>query len=94
VQNGGLVSDISAVLLPDARRRTDLYRVTLTDASGQFHLDRLPPGDYKVFAWDDVDEDAWYDPEFMRMHENEGVAIRIGEGRTEMVRLNINGARR
>jgi hypothetical protein len=90
VLNAANASDLTIVLLPNYRRRTDLYRSVLSDAAGQFRFDRLPPGDYKIFAWEDVDEDAWYDPEFMRLHENEGVGVRVVEGRTETVAVNLS----
>ena len=86
-QKPDLAADVSIVLLPDVRRRTDLYRSTTTDASGQFHFDRLPPGDYKVFAWEVVEDGAWFDPEFMQTHEGEGVRVRITEGRVESVEV-------
>jgi protocatechuate 3,4-dioxygenase beta subunit len=88
--NAASGSDITVVLLPEVRRRTDLYRTTLTEGAGQFQFDRLPPGDYKVFAWEAVDDDAWFDPEFMKMHEDEGVPVRVVEGRTQSVEVNLN----
>src|SRR5215471_18618803 len=66
------VADASVVLVPDIRRRTDLYRSASTDARGRFHFDRVPPGDYKVLSWEEVEEGAWYDPEFLRAGENRG----------------------
>src|SRR5205814_2285582 len=49
------VADASVVLLPDVRRRTDLYKTVTTDPFGRFQLERVPPADYKIFAWTDVD---------------------------------------
>jgi hypothetical protein len=85
----GLVADVSVVLVPDVRRRTELYRTTTTDTAGRFHFDRVPPGDYKAFAWEEVQEGAWFDPEFMRANENRGVPVRIAEGRTENARIEV-----
>lgn len=76
-------ADCLVVLVPDVRRRTDLYKTTSTDSSGRFRFDRIPPGDYKVFAWQEVDDEAWYDPEFMRAYENRGTPVRIVEGQTQ-----------
>jgi hypothetical protein len=85
----GSISDVSVVLIPDVRRRTELYRSTTTDVSGRFHFDRVPPGDYKIFAWGEVQDGAWYDPEFLRTVENRGTPIRILEGRTENTRVEV-----
>lgn len=80
-------ADLSVVLVPNLRNRTDLYRTATTDASGQFHFDRIPPGDYKLFAWEDVQDGAWFDADFLRENENQGTPVRIVEGKTETVRL-------
>jgi hypothetical protein len=81
------VAEASVVLVPDVRWRTDLIRSASTDASGRFHIDRVPPGDYKVFSCEEVEDGAWYDPEFLRAVENRGTPAHILEGRTETVRV-------
>ena len=73
----GPVRDASVVILPDLRQRTDLYRAVTTDLSGRFEIDRVPPGDYKIFAWADVDHDAWFDQDFMRDYDNRGSLLVI-----------------
>jgi hypothetical protein len=83
------VGDASVVLVPDVRSRKELYRSASTDASGRFHFDRVPPGDYKVLSWEEVEEGAWYDPEFLRSVGNRGTPVRILEGRTEIVRVEV-----
>jgi hypothetical protein len=83
----GSLADVSVVVVPDVRRRTELYRTTVTDVSGRFHFDRVPPGDYKIFAWEEAQDGAWYDPEFLRAHENRGMPMRVLEGRTETARI-------
>ena len=77
------------VLVPDVLRRTELYRTATTDVSGRFHLNRVPPGEYKVFSWEEVQDGAWYDPEFLRAHENRGKPIRVMEGRGESVSVEV-----
>ena len=89
VNRQGTLADVSVVLVPNVRRRTELYRTTTTDVSGRFHLDRVPPGDYKVFSWEEVEDGAWYDPEFLRANENRGVPIRIVDGQTASVQAEV-----
>jgi hypothetical protein len=79
--------DIPVVLLPDNRRRFDLYFNTTTDPAGRFRLERIPPGSYRVFAWTDVEASSWYDPEFMRNYESQGVSIRIVDDATQETQL-------
>jgi hypothetical protein len=83
-------ADVSVVLVPDVRVRTDLFKTTISDSSGRFRFDRLPPGNYKVFAWQEVENGAWFDPEFLRTHENRGQAVRVAEGSTESVQVALN----
>jgi hypothetical protein len=72
--------DVSVVLIPDVRRRTDLFKSTTSDLSGRFHFDRVPPGDYKIFAWSAVDDGAWFDPDFMTTQENGGKPVHVDSG--------------
>jgi hypothetical protein len=78
----GPAADIPVALLPDLRSRNELYRTTTSDASGRFHIDLIPPGDYKLFSWEEVEEGAWYDPEFMKANESRGVEVHISEAMT------------
>jgi len=61
-------------------KRFSIYRSATTDAFGKIHLDGVVPGDYKIYAWESVENGAWTDPNFMRAYTNNGVAIRVTEG--------------
>jgi hypothetical protein len=76
------VAGVTVVLVPDSarRKRYDLYRQATSDSSGRIHLDNVVPGDYKVFAWEVVESNAWTDPDFLRSYENNGASVRITEG--------------
>jgi hypothetical protein len=60
--------------------RMDMYKSTSTDPDGRFQLQGLPPGEYKVFAWDDIDKNALVDLDYMRQFESLGTTVRINEG--------------
>jgi hypothetical protein len=81
--------DVSVALLPDVRRRTDLYKSTTTDPSGRFRFEGVPPGDYKLFAWVEVESDAWYDSDFMSTYENRGKPVRVAEGSKQEVQVTV-----
>jgi protocatechuate 3,4-dioxygenase beta subunit len=76
---------IFVTLIPDIATarlyRTDMYKTTATDAEGRFEVKGLPPGDYKVFALEGFEKDAWLDPEFFKPYEDRGLSIKVGEGR-------------
>ena len=75
-------SGVTVVLVPDSarRKRYDLFRQATSDASGRVRIDNVVPGDYKVFAWEVVDANAWTDPDFLSNYESNGVGVRITEG--------------
>jgi len=84
-------SGATVVLVPDPprRQRFDLYYAVTSDTSGRFHVDSVAPGDYRLFAWEDVRADAWQDPDFIRLYEDRGKPMRIGEGSKENVELRL-----
>ena len=73
----------------DRLYRTDMYRVVGTDKDGRFRLQGLAPGDYRVFAWENVERGTWLDSTFIRLNEERGVTIRVEEGKTQTATLPI-----
>jgi len=80
-------------LVPDQarRKRFDLFRSAIADPTGRVHFEGIPPGDYKIFAWEDIGENAWQDPDILRIHEDRGQAVKIGEGSRLEMRLRVIG---
>jgi len=79
------------VLIPEParRRRTDLYKVVVSSADGSFAIRGIGPGDYKVFAWENVEPNAYLNDEFMRQYEEKGTPVRVGPGGNNFVRPAI-----
>jgi protocatechuate 3,4-dioxygenase beta subunit len=78
------------VLVPDAnhRSRFDLYQTQTTDQYGHFDFRGLPPGDYKLFSWEEVEGYAWQDPEFLKPIEDQGEKIELNESDQKTVNLS------
>ena len=68
--------------------RTDMFRTASTDRAGSFQVKGLPPGDYRVYAWEGLDKDTWLDPDFVQ-NESRGRSIHIEEGKTSNVDVPI-----
>jgi len=72
---------VGVALVPDPSqvKRIDMYRNATSDASGKVHWDGVIPGDYKIFAWEDIENGAWADPEFMRNFDGRGTSVHIDD---------------
>lgn len=76
------LASATVVLIPDATRRSDseYYRVATSDRSGAFRLSSVPPGDYLLFVFEQIERDAYMDPEFIQQNEELGKPVRVEEG--------------
>src|SRR5262249_31646419 len=81
----------TVTLIPDARQRnrSDLYRYVATDRTGRFRLEDIPPGDYELFAWEEIERGAWQDPDYLQTYRGRGKSIHITEGSRESVQLTV-----
>lgn len=72
-----------AVLIPsgsdDRRSRLDLYKSAMSNEKGQFTFIGITPGDYKLFAWDGMEQNRYFDPEFLKTYEAKGKTVHVGE---------------
>jgi hypothetical protein len=80
-----VLANRTVVLVPEVRlrQRSDLYQVVSTNSAGRFQIEGIAPGDYKLFAWENVETGAWQNPNFIQAYENAGRPIRINEGSAE-----------
>jgi hypothetical protein len=76
------VSLATVVLLPDGQPpfRPDRHKTFTTDESGRFQFRGLPPGEYRLLAWEDVDPGAWFSTSFLSSYEGTAVQLRLTEG--------------
>lgn len=86
-----LQTNVTVVLVPDParRQRSDAYENAFTGDSGRAHIEGVVPGDYKAFAWEDVEGGAWQDPDFIRKFEDRGKPVRILEGGVVSTELRV-----
>jgi 5-hydroxyisourate hydrolase-like protein (transthyretin family) len=79
---------VTAVPVSGSLRR-DMNKLVTTDASGNFTLHGLPPGDYKIFAWEQVDANAWMDRDYRQPFENLAASAKVQESTSPTVTLRL-----
>jgi hypothetical protein len=74
-------------LVPDPPRpeQSNLYRTAPTDQSGQFNLDSLRPGKYRIYAWEELEPGLQFEPEILRAVESRGTAVTVAESATQQL---------
>jgi hypothetical protein len=78
------------VAVPDRLRfRTDLYRPAAIDPGGKFTFPSLPPGDYRIFAWESVEANGWFDPDLLARSEGRAHSVHVAEMSTQTISMQI-----
>jgi hypothetical protein len=81
---------IQVVLIPDQQRnRRDLYKLGTSDQNGQFRMRAIAPGDYKLFAWEDLEQGAYNDPDFLRKYEALGMPVKVSESAKQNIDVKV-----
>jgi carboxypeptidase family protein len=80
--NGLPAAGVWVVLVPDEAHRHEfhLFKQRTTDQYGRFDFRGIAPGDYKLFSWEQVEQNAWEDPDFLKAFEPKGEGISLAEG--------------
>jgi hypothetical protein len=90
VDASGNPSPGATVLLapePRLRGQSARFKHVSADQSGHFEIRGIAPGEYKVFAWDDVEEGIWNDPDFLKECEKNGEPVTVREKSKETVKV-------
>jgi hypothetical protein len=64
-------------LVPNRPRWQEDFRHVVTDPSGRFEWIGIPPGEYKAYAWDEVEDGEWNDPDFLRQFAKQAEAVTV-----------------
>ena len=79
------------VLAPDERRREQrhLYKLVTADQTGRFMVQGVAPGDYLLYAFEDLESGAHQDPEYLKPFERSAEKIRVEESGRETRQLKL-----
>jgi hypothetical protein len=89
--NKKLSINSTVVLVPSTiHRQNDLmYKTAKTDEKGQYSLKGVAPGEYTVYAWENVPTTAWMNSEFLAKYANRGRQLVISQGTRADVQLEL-----
>ena len=86
------VAGSTVVLIPTSEKRREqfqFHKTVNTDQHGHFILKGLEPGEYKLFAWEDIENGAWMDPEVLQPAESKGKTIVLRQSSRESVDMRV-----
>ena len=70
----------TVILVPDRTDAAQRYKSGTTDQNGHYVLRGLTPGKYKLYALDQIDAGAFYDPDYMAAFESKAETLEVSEG--------------
>ena len=76
-------------MVPAARNRIDLYKTASTDQYGRFTFSNVAPGDYRVFAWEDIPPGVYMDVAYVARFEDRGIAAHVKQGAGVSVQVRV-----
>jgi hypothetical protein len=87
--NENPVPGATILLAPDRRSRADLFKSVTSDQNGRYEFAASAPGDYMLFAWEDVEPEAWNDPDFLKEYEKQGEKVVLEANARTGVNLHL-----
>jgi protocatechuate 3,4-dioxygenase beta subunit len=70
------------VLAPEEKARREqewFYSHVTADRAGSFTLKNIAPGNYMLYAWEEIESGAYLDPDFLKPFESKAQAVSIKE---------------
>jgi hypothetical protein len=79
------------LLAPNGKFRhvTSFNRFTATDDNGHFAIKNATPGEYRLYALEEFDQQSIQDPDFLKPFEKHGVPVTLREGPNGSQKLSL-----
>jgi len=88
------VANAVVIAVPESkyRKRKSFYQRGNSDQQGRFRLRGLRPGNYTVFAWETLEDEQYFDPEFLRKFEEQGTSVQVEKAGRKTLALKVLAA--
>jgi hypothetical protein len=92
---GDAVPNAFIAMVPVVSRRDNpsMFKTTVADDTGVFSVRGIPPGEYSVLAWEEVDPQALMNRAFVEQFEQRAVKVTIERGDVKMLNVTAIGTR-
>jgi len=82
---------VVVTLVPDGDQAHPdfMYQTVRTEMEGTFQIQGIAPGDYHIYAWEDLESGAERDPRFVNQFTDFGADLSVDEGESETVRMGM-----
>lgn len=89
-RDGKLAANATVVLVPEesAPFRRAQYRVLATGLDGRYRIKGIAPGKHKLYAFEEIEQGAWHDPEIMNAANGETIELAERESKTLALTAN------
>ena len=86
------VANATVVAVPEEKYRKlpDRFEIESTDQHGRFTIRGIAPGSYTLYAWQDLEDGVYRDPDFLKSQEANGTAVRVEEGSHQQIELKVS----
>jgi sarcosine oxidase gamma subunit len=72
-------SGATVVLIPESKLKLHInHEFIVADAAGKYEINSIAPGEYTIYAWDNVETGAWQNAEFLQKYA--GTPVHIDPG--------------
>jgi hypothetical protein len=89
---GGLARIVLAAPVGDEAGVLSFYNLATVDEHGAFQMNSMTPGEYRLYAFEDLAYGAWFDPEFLQPYAERGTPVELKAGSKLEVTVQAIGA--